>query len=66
MAEPIPSNVFLDSLAGYPRWFVAACATVVLAVLLWIAAKVIKWSLYVLIALVVIAGVTATAWLIFK
>lgn len=66
MALSTPPNVLLDSLAGYPRWFVAACATVVLAVLLWIAAKVLKWSLYLLMALVVVVGVAATVWLLFK
>ena len=66
MAFSTPPNVLLDSLAGYPRWFVAACATIVLAVLLWVVAKILKWSLYLLIALVVIAGVAATVWLIFK
>jgi len=66
MAFSTPPNVLLDSLAGYPRWFVAACATVVLAVALWILAKILKWSLYLLIALVVIAGVGATVWLLLK
>jgi hypothetical protein len=66
MALSTPPNVLLDSLAGYPRWFVAACATIVLAVLLWVAAKVLKWSLYLLMVLVLIAGAAATVWLIFK
>ena len=55
----------LDSLAGYPRWFVAACATIVVAVLIWIFAKLLKWSLYLLLGLVLIAGAVATGWLIF-
>jgi len=56
----------LDSLAGYPQWFVAACATIVLAVLIWLAAKLLKWSLYLLMVLVVIAGIATTVWLIFQ
>lgn len=66
MALSTPPNVLLDSLAGYPRWFVAACATIVLAVALWIFAKLLKWSLYLLIALVVIGGLAATGWLMFN
>ena len=66
MALSTPPNVLLDSLAGYPRWFVALCATIVLVVALWIFAKLLKWSLYFLLALVVIVGTAATVWLIFK
>ena len=61
-----PSTTLFDSLAGYPPWFVAACVTIVAAVLIWLAAKLLKWSLYVLMALVLIAGLAATVWLIFK
>jgi hypothetical protein len=61
-----PSTTLFDSLAEYPPWFVAACVTIVAAVVIWFAAKLLKWSLYVLMALVLIAGVTATLWLIFK
>lgn len=59
-----PSKTLFDSLAGYPPWFVAACVTVVAVVAIWIAAKLLKWSLYLLMALVVIAGIAATLWLI--
>jgi len=63
--SPPPTTLF-DSLAAYPPWFVAACVTVVALVLIWVAAKLLKWSLYLLMALVLIAGVAATLWLIFK
>jgi hypothetical protein len=56
-------SLMLDSLAGYPRWFVAACLTIVLAAVLWFVAKLLKWSLYLLLALVLLAGVAVTAWL---
>lgn len=60
-----PTTLF-DSLAGYPPWFVAACVTVVAVVLIWVAAKILKWSLYLLMALVLIGGAVATAWFVFK
>ena len=63
--SPPPTNLF-DSLAGYPPWFVALCVTVVVAALIWIAAKLLKWSLYLLMVLVLIAGVAGTIWLIFQ
>lgn len=45
-----------DSLAGYPRWLVLACVTVLAAAALWLLAKVLKWSLYLLAILVLVAG----------
>ena len=65
MAMPIEplSTVMLDSLAGYPRWFVAACVTVVLAAGLWCVAKILKWSLYLLVAVIVLTGAVVTGWL---
>ena len=60
------STTPIDSLAEYPPWFVAACVTVVAVVLVWAAAKLLKWSLYVLMALMFIGGVGLTIWLFFK
>ncbi len=60
----LPSSSALDSLAGYPAWFVAACLTVVAAVLIWLFAKVLKWALYLLIGLVLIGGAATTLWLL--
>ncbi|MBP6507808.1 MAG: hypothetical protein KA257_09615 [Opitutaceae bacterium] len=54
----------LDSLAEYPRWFVAACLTVVAAVVIWLLLKVLKVALYVLLAGVIIGGIGAVAWLL--
>jgi hypothetical protein len=67
-AMPLSSTSMtpLESLAAYPPWFVAACVTVVGVVVVWLAAKLLKWSLYLLMALVLIAGVATTLWLLFK
>lgn len=53
---------FLESLGEYPRWFVLACVTLVAAVGLWMLAKVLKWTIYLLVAVVVIAGAAAVVW----
>lgn len=63
---PNTVTMLLDSLAGYPRWFVAACLTIVAAVVLWVFAKVLKWSLYLVMALVLVVGATTTMWLVFN
>jgi hypothetical protein len=60
------STTPFDSLAGYPPWFVAACLTIVAVTLVWVAAKLLKWSLYLLMALMLMAGVVMTIWLFFK
>jgi hypothetical protein len=60
--EPKP---MLDSLAGYPHWFVAACLTLVVAAVIWVLAKALKWSLYALIAVVLVGGLGASIWLLF-
>lgn len=53
---------FLDSLGEYPRWFVVACVTLVAAVGLWMLARALKWTLYLLVAVIVIAGGSAVVW----
>jgi len=61
----LPSKAAFDSLAAYPSWFVAACLTVVVAVIVWVLAKVLKWALYLLVGLVLIGGAATTIWLLF-
>lgn len=65
MALPPPDPSMLDSLAAYPRWFVALCGTIVAAALIWIVMKLLKWSFYLLLAAVVAVGLLATIWLVF-
>jgi hypothetical protein len=62
----LTSNPLLDSLAGYPHWFVVACVTVAGVVALWVVVKLLKWSLYLLLGLVAVAGVAAAYWLLFR
>lgn len=60
---------FLDtaihSLAAYPRWFVFICVVLSSGALLWLVAKLLKWTLYVALAVAFAAllGV-ALLWLL--
>lgn len=54
-----------ESLAEYPRWFVVACLTVVAAASIWLTIKILKWSLYLLLTLIVIVGGGTALWLLF-
>ena len=62
MPAPAPDEIdkILNVLAGWPRWLVAACATVLVSLLLWVMTKVLKWSLYILIVVVLVAGALMT------
>jgi len=60
------STPMLDSLADYPRWFVVLCATIVLAVVLWIGMKLLKVALWLLIGTVLVVGLGTAAWLLMK
>ena len=64
MAAPAPTMV--DSLADYPRWFVVLCATIVLAVSIWIVMKLLKWTLWLLLIGVLLVGFAGAAWLFFR
>ncbi|ACB73344.1 hypothetical protein [Opitutus terrae] len=66
MTLPPSLKPVVDFLAGYPDWVVAAVLTVVAVLVLWILAKVLKWSLYLLMALVLIGGAIGTVWLLLE
>jgi hypothetical protein len=54
-----------DLYYGYPPWLVVAVGTIVVVVILWIFAKLLKWAVWILIVLVLIVGfVTAARMLI--
>jgi hypothetical protein len=51
-----------NSLADYPRWTVVACVAIVGALAIYLVAKLLKWSLYVLLILVLVGGLGLAAW----
>lgn len=57
---------FLQSLGEYPRWLVVACLTVVAAAGLWLLIKVLKWTLYLALAVVLLGGAAAVVWLLWQ
>lgn len=64
MTQPTALKPLFDALAGYPDWLVVAVLTVLAVGLIWLLAKVLKWGLYILMALLLVAGVIATLWLL--
>jgi uncharacterized RDD family membrane protein YckC len=55
----------LAPLAAYPRWFVVACLVLVALGAAWLLAKLIKWTLsLLLVAVVLLLILAAVAWLV--
>ena len=52
-----------DSLALYPRWFVALCTTLALALVVWVLGKILKWTIYLAVGAVLVLGAAVTIWL---
>jgi hypothetical protein len=55
----------LAPLAAYPRWFVITCLVLVALAGVWLLAKLVKWTLTLLIAAVLLVLIlAAVAWLV--
>jgi hypothetical protein len=50
-------------LSAYPRWLVVAVGTLVLAFVLWVMMKLLKWTLWIAVFVVLVGGFTWAAWL---
>ena len=66
LAKMPSSPTMLDSLADYPRWLVALCVTIVLAALIWVAMKLLKLTLWLLLFAVLVIGLGTAAWLLLR
>lgn len=49
-----PVDIALQDLATYPRWLVALILGVLAVVIIWIGAKLLKWTIYLFAALLLI------------
>ncbi len=56
-------KVFEFDLSAYPQWLVVAAATVVVALVVWILIKLLKWTLWLLFFAVLIGGFAWAGWL---
>ncbi|HRE81893.1 MAG TPA: hypothetical protein PLN52_12625 [Opitutaceae bacterium] len=45
-----------ESLAAYPQWLVISCVVLVAIGVLWLLAKILKWSVYLIGVLILVAG----------
>ena len=63
---PINSQTLLHSASAYPPWLVAVCAVVAGIFVLWLVGKLLKWSLMVIVATILILGGAALVWLVLR
>ncbi len=59
-------STMTDAFAAYPAWLLVLGGTLVLAVAIWLFIKVVKWLLYLLLALVLLGGVGWVVWLLLQ
>ena len=53
-------------LSAYPQWMVVLGGTLVLALVLWIMMKLLKWTLGLLCIAVLIGGIGWAVWLLLQ
>jgi len=64
--KPAAQPSYLEVFQSWPLWLQVAIGTVAVAVALWIFAKILKWTIWVLIVSVVIGGLGWAAYLFFN
>ena len=62
-AQVITKSYFVD-LSAYPKWLVVFVGTLVLALIIWIMMKLLKWALWLLFFGVLIGGVLWSLFLL--
>jgi hypothetical protein len=50
-------QAIIHNLSAYPRWLVASCGIILAIATLWVVGKLLKWTLYVVLTLAMIAVV---------
>lgn len=63
LAESVTKTYFID-LSAYPQWLVVLCGTLLLALGIWIAMKLLKWTLWLLLFAVLVGGMAWAGWLL--
>jgi hypothetical protein len=65
LAEVVSRAYFID-LSAYPRWLVVLVGTLVVALVIWILMKLLKWTLWLLFFVVLVGGLMWAVWLVFE
>ena len=60
------SSVHVIDLSAYPPWLVVGVGTLVAAFVLWVLMKLLKWTLWIAVFLVLVGGLAWAGWLLLK
>lgn len=63
LAQTVTKSYFID-LSAYPQWLVVLVGTMLAVLAIWIAMKLLKWTLWILLFCVGIGGVLWAMWLL--
>ena len=63
---PMAPQTLIDSVSAYPRWLVIAVGTLVAAAIVWIVAKLLEWTLWLLLIAILAGGLAWAAWSFFR
>ncbi len=63
LAELVTRSYAAD-LSAYPRWLVVLVGTLLAALAIWIAIKLLKWALWLLFFCVLLGGTFYAFWLL--
>jgi hypothetical protein len=62
----VTSQTLIESLSAYPRWLVITAITLIAAALVWIVAKLLEWTLWFLILVILVGGLAWAIWAIVR
>ena len=63
LAEVVTKTFFVD-LSAYPKWLVVLVGSLAAALIIWLAMKLLKWTLWLLFFVVLIGGVLWAGYLL--
>lgn len=60
------TQTYVLDVSGYPRWLVVLVGTLVVALVLWVLMKLLKWTLWLLLIAVLLGGFFWAGWLLLQ
>ena len=62
----VVTRTYAFDFSAYPRWLVVLVGTLVAALVIWIAMKLLKWTLWLVFFVVLIGGTCWALWLLLQ
>lgn len=62
--EHVVSRVYFVDLSAYPKWLVVLVGTLAAVLLIWILIRLLKWTLWFVLFVVLVGGILWTGYLL--